>query len=88
VSQKATSFDIDPRNAQIPVNTSQQYYTIVKDQFGRPMRAVQHLVYRVATGPGSISSAGIFSATHITGAVTIEVLDRTLIALVDADVVS
>jgi hypothetical protein len=90
VSQKADLFRIEPKKAKIPAGSSQQYTAIVLDQFGRPMRTAQALTYAVETGrdSGTINGTGLFSATSVDGAVTIEVEDGKLIGTVGAYVVS
>jgi autotransporter-associated beta strand protein len=89
VYQKATSFRIEPHKAQIHQQSAQQYTATVLDQFGRPMRTPQTLSYVVKSGEqsGSISSTGLFFATSVDGAVTIEVEDGLLTDGVSADVV-
>jgi autotransporter-associated beta strand protein len=72
VGQKATYLKIEPRGAHIPKDGTEQFAGTVLDQFDHPMRAPQTLTYRVASGPGSISSTGVFSATSTAGPVTIE----------------
>jgi autotransporter-associated beta strand protein len=73
VSQKPTSLKIEPHAAHVAKDATLQYAGTVLDQFNRPMRTAQTLTYLVASGPGSISSTGLFSATSLAGAVTIEV---------------
>ena len=89
VSQKASSFRIEPHNAQILENSTQQYTTTVLDQFGHPMRTAQTVTYAVESGEesGSISSTGLFFANTVDGAVIIEVEDGLLTGTVGADVV-
>jgi autotransporter-associated beta strand protein len=89
VSQKASSFRIEPHKAQILQDATQQYTATVLDQFGHPMRAAQTLTYAVQSGEqsGSISSTGLFFATSVDGAVIIEVEDGLLTGTVSADVV-
>jgi hypothetical protein len=90
VSQKASLFRIEPKKAQVPAGSSQQYTAIVLDQFGRPMRTAQTLTYAVETGrdSGTINGTGLFSATSIDGTAIIEIEDGTLIGTVGAYVVS
>jgi uncharacterized repeat protein (TIGR03803 family) len=72
VSQKATSLRIEPHDAHIAEDATLQYAGTVLDQFNHPMRTPQTLTFLVASGPGSINSTGLFSATSIAGPVTIE----------------
>jgi hypothetical protein len=89
VSQKARSFRIQPHKAQIPKDGTQQYTAVALDQFGHPMRTAQTLIYNVESGAasGSIDASGLFSATSVAGAVTIEVEDDLLTGTVSAEVV-
>jgi len=89
VTQKATTLRVEPHKAQIHAGKTLQYVTTVLDQFNRPMRTAQPLVYSVVSGgaSGSINSAtGLFSATDIAGPVMIEVADDKLTAMVGAEV--
>jgi autotransporter-associated beta strand protein len=89
VSQKATTLRITPHHAKIPVNGTQRYTTVVLDQFNHPMRIAQTLTYAVTSGShsGAISASGLFFATDVPGAVTIEIADNLLIGTVGALVV-
>ena len=72
VSQKAASIKIEPHDAHLAKHGTEQYTGTVLDQFGHPMRTAGPLTYLVKSGPGSITSTGLFSATPIAGPVTIE----------------
>jgi uncharacterized repeat protein (TIGR03803 family) len=84
VSQKATSLKIEPHDAHIAKDATLQFRGAVLDQFGHPMRTEQTLAYLVASGQGSISSSGLFSATSIAGHVTIELEADELSAMIGA----
>jgi hypothetical protein len=84
VTQTATALKIEPHDAHIAENSTLQYTGAVLDQFNHPMRSAQALSFLVASGPGSITSGGQFSAGSIAGRVEIELESDDLTAMVGA----
>jgi autotransporter-associated beta strand protein len=87
VSQTATAMRIEPHHAHTAENSTLQYRATVRDQFNHLMRTDQTIAFRIASGVGSISPAGLFSAGSIAGPVEIEVesdgLATTVYAVVE-----
>ncbi len=84
VDQTATSLKIEPHHAHLPKSAKLQFAGTVLDQFGHPMWTAQPLTFILASGYGSISSAGLFSASSIPGPVMIALEADNLTARVAA----
>jgi hypothetical protein len=88
VKQTATALRIEPHGTHIAENATLQYKGTVLDQFNHPMRTAHALTFLVATGPGSITPTGLFSATSIAGQVEIELEADDLTGTVGLQVIS
>jgi fibronectin-binding autotransporter adhesin len=84
VSQKATSIKIEPHGIHIAKDGTEQYTATVLDQFNHALRTNPTITYAVAAGPGSINSAGLYTASSMTGGVTIEAEADDLTAVAGA----
>jgi hypothetical protein len=71
VAQTLTGLALSPASPTVVENTSQQFTATVTDQFGNPM-AMPPLLWSVRSGLGSITSAGLFTASSTFGTTTIQ----------------
>ncbi len=66
VSQSLTSIGVTPASTQVQAGATQQFSASALDQFGAPM-ATQPAFTWTASGGGSVSSSGLFSAASASG---------------------
>jgi len=62
VVQTATSVAVTPANTVVAFNATQQYAAIVFDQFGDALSVQPAITWSVATGAGSVSASGLYTA--------------------------
>ena len=71
VNQVTTSVAVTPSASTLAANTSVALSATVLDQFGTPMAAQPAITWSVASGAGSVSSGGIYTAGRTAGAASV-----------------
>lgn len=73
VNQTVTTLGIAPPQISLHLNAQSQFSATGEDQFGNPMATMPALNWSVASGGGSINSAGLYTAPSSPGIATISV---------------
>jgi hypothetical protein len=63
VQQTLTSVTVSPATASIRVNGSQQFKATALDQFGNPLLVQPVFTWTLVSGPGKISSSGVYTSS-------------------------
>ncbi|MFM7243875.1 MAG: fibronectin type III domain-containing protein [Planctomycetaceae bacterium] len=71
VAQTLTSIDVTPTTATIPASTTQQFAAVARDQFGAAL-ATQPTLTWSATGGGTVSTGGLFTAPATAATTTVK----------------
>jgi autotransporter-associated beta strand protein len=71
VSRTATSVVVNPTSASLNSGGSQQFAASVYDQFGAVMVVHPTTTWAVASGGGSVSSVGLYTAPYASGTATV-----------------
>jgi hypothetical protein len=71
VQQTLTSVTVSPASASIRVNRSQQFTATAYDQFGNALTTQPLFTWSVVSGPGTISSTGLYTSSS-TGTAVIQ----------------
>jgi autotransporter-associated beta strand protein len=72
VAQTATSIVVTPATANLGSQATQPFLATVYDQFGHPLSVQPGLTWSVATGAGSISAGGLYTAPYASGTATVD----------------
>ncbi len=62
VNQVATALVVSPASATVNVNGSEPFSAAVDDQFGSPLAVQPSVIWSLASGSGSVSGAGLYTA--------------------------
>jgi hypothetical protein len=71
VNQVTTSIAVTPGSLKLPANTTASLSASALDQFGNPMASQPALTWSIASGAGSVSAAGVYTAPRTPGACTV-----------------
>jgi hypothetical protein len=81
VQQTLTSVSVSPATASIRVNHTQQFKATALDQFGNPLSVQPLFAWSIVSGPGKISSSGLYTGTSTgTAVIQAEVAGTTVSA--------
>lgn len=78
VNQTLTSLLVSPAATTINTGTTKQFTATAKDQFSATMSSQPACTWSVASGPGSISTTGLFTAPTTAGTSTIKATAGTV----------
>ncbi|OAI48663.1 hypothetical protein AYO44_06785 [Planctomycetaceae bacterium SCGC AG-212-F19] len=78
VNQTLKSIAVTPASVNLALNGTQQYTASAKDQFGIALTTQPSFTWSLVSGPGSVSAAGLFTATSTAGTATIRATSGTV----------
>jgi endoglucanase len=72
VNQTLTSVAVAPSSAAVTVNTTKQFAATAYDQFGLPMAVQPSFTWLLASGGGSVSATGLYTAPSTAGSASVQ----------------
>jgi glucuronoarabinoxylan endo-1,4-beta-xylanase len=72
VSQTPQGLSISPTAASITGGGSQQFAATMLDQFNQPMSPQPAVTWSLASGPGSLTSGGLYTPPYASGSATVQ----------------
>ncbi len=72
VNQTLASITLAPTSQTLPENGTQQFTATGFDQFNNPMSTQPSFLWSITSGPGSIDSTGLYTASPVPGGATIQ----------------
>jgi hypothetical protein len=80
VQQTLTSVTVSPATASIRVTGKVQFTATALDQFGNPLYVQPSFTWAIVSGPGKISSNGLYTGTSIGTAIIQSTVTGTTIS--------
>ncbi len=72
VDQSFTNLILSPAAPSIPIGGTQQFAATALDQFGQPMSPQPAVTWTLVSGPGSLSSTGLYTPPYASGSATVQ----------------
>jgi hypothetical protein len=88
VNQTLTSIAVTPASATLNVNTTQQFTATARDQFGAAMSPQPAVSWTVASGGGTVSSSGLFTAPATAGSATVRAANGSVFVTASVTIVA
>jgi hypothetical protein len=73
-----TSISVSPASANVVVNGTQQFTATAKDQFGIALASQPSFTWSIASGVGTISTTGLYTAPASPGSATVKAASGTV----------
>src|SRR5205807_2644415 len=70
VSQTLTSVSVSPASATVGAGSTKQFSAVAKDQFGAAMLVAPSFTWSVASGGGTVTQTGLYTAPGVAGTAT------------------